>query len=292
MLSRPGGRAAHGAHITVSLAHFDGAHHQEAMEAVVRAVHAVNPAAHVVVASREVRPMDLRGAAFVVKSHLPLCGGGVHVGLLHPTVETLESRTLVIACSEGLLVGPDNGILMPAARELGVEAVYEAKNPRFWSSPPSRIGQAAELCGSLAAHLSLGRAPEELGSPVATAVDLREAAYRTQGRALEGEIVFIGREGSLVTNIPWRDVARFAGYNDLLGVEVAGRRVRLPLLRRPRHAPRRSTFAMRGDHGLLQLRARGDNASRLLGAEEYGTIRVRPVLPGPEGGAAPRIPLL
>ncbi len=288
MQSRPGGRAAHGAHITVSLAHFDGAHHREALESVVRGIHGVNPSAHVVVAAQEVRPMDLRGASFVVKSHLPLCPSGIHVGLLYPTVDSLESRTLVLACRGGLLVGPDNGILMPAARELGVEAVYEAKNPRFWSSPPSRIGQTVELCASLAAHLSLGFPPEEVGPPVEAIVDIGEAGYRRDGRALEGEIVFIGRGGSLVTNIPRRDIARVAGFNDLLGVEVAGRRVRLPLLRRPRHAPRRSTYATLGDHGLLQLRARGDSASRLLGAEEYGTIRVERVAPGTgeRGGAS------
>lgn len=287
MQSRPGGRADHAAHITVSLVHFDGAHYHEALDAVLRAVRDVNPAAHVVVAAHQVRPVDLRGAAFLVKSQLSLCPAGIHLGLLYPTVESLESRTLVIACRRGLLLGPDNGILMPAARELGLEAVYEAKNPRFWPSPPSRIGQTLQVGASLAAHLSLGLLPEEAGPRVEEVVDLGEPAYRRAGRALEGEVVFIDRGGSLVTNIPRQDLARVARFNDLLDVVLADRPVRLPLLRRPRHAPRRSTFATLGDHGLLEISARGDNASRLLGAEEYGAVRVRRAAGGSAGLEGP-----
>src|SRR3954454_8111441 len=69
---------------------------------------------------------DVRAGALVLRGALPYCPPGVHLAVVDPDVGA-RRRAVALRCAEDdrLLVGPDNGLLMPAAAALGgaIEAV-------------------------------------------------------------------------------------------------------------------------------------------------------------------------
>ncbi len=164
---------------------------------------------------------------------------------------------------------------MPAARELGLRAVYEASNPAFGLSTPSNTHMAVEACAPLAAQLSMGLSPEEVGLEVREWVEMDVPRLAVNGESLEGETVFIDNLGNIVTNIPGRDLAKLAGYNDLLEVQISGKSVRLPLLKTANSIPKGEMYATLNSYGLLELSAHRHSASRQLSIEDYGAVRVR-----------------
>lgn len=245
--------------------------------ALLGVIHAINSKARVATISHGIRPHQVREAAHVLRTTAPYYPYAVHVGIVFPTVGTPHARSLVVACRRGLLVGPDNGILMPAARELELEAVYEVSSPERWLSTPSNAFSAVETYGSLAAYLSRGLPPHVVGPPVYGYIELEPPKYVAAEEGLEGEIITIDPFGNLITSIPGRAIAPFAGYNDLLELVMDGRSVRLPLLKSYGYAPKGSILATLNRHGMLAIAAYCDSAARLLEVETLTSLRVFPV---------------
>lgn len=65
---------------------------------------------------------DLRQSAFWLRETLPYFPPAVHLAVIDPGVGT-DRDPLVIRAGEHTLVGPDNGVLLPAARAIGGEHI-------------------------------------------------------------------------------------------------------------------------------------------------------------------------
>ncbi len=65
-----------------------------------------------------------------------------------------------------LYVGPDNGLLLPAASRAGIAAAHELANPAYALGTISRTFHGRDLFSPAAAHLARGVPLEELGPPV------------------------------------------------------------------------------------------------------------------------------
>ena len=63
-------------------------------------------------------------------------------------------------------VGPDNGLLVPAAERAGIDAAHELANPEYALESISRTFHGRDLFARAAAHLARGVAIEELGPPL------------------------------------------------------------------------------------------------------------------------------
>ena len=109
----------------------------------------------------------IRAGATLLRQALPFAPSGIHLAIVDPGVGT-ERRAVVIATGNGaLLVGPDNGLLAPAADALGgVMAAFELENPDYRLSPVSATFHGRDIFAPAAAHLSLGVTPESFGPAV------------------------------------------------------------------------------------------------------------------------------
>ena len=91
---------------------------------------------------------------------------GVHLAVVDPGVGG-SRRALALRDEEGrFFVGPDNGLLIPAADRAGIAAAHELANPEYALETISRTFHGRDLFAPAAAHLSLGVAIEELGPPL------------------------------------------------------------------------------------------------------------------------------
>lgn len=128
--------------------------------------------------------------------------GTIHVAVVDPGVGGRRAP-IVVACADGsLLIGPDNGLLMPLARQLG--------RPRVWRIDPERLGRGTrvgttfdgrDVFAPAAALLARGRSPSALGSPWRPQeLVLPEARRRREGAV--GCVVHVDRFGNAITNVP------------------------------------------------------------------------------------------
>jgi S-adenosylmethionine hydrolase len=114
-----------------------------------------------------IRPGRILQGALALANALPYMPAGVHLAIVDPGVGS-SRRPLALRDGEGrLYVGPDNGLLLPAAERFGgVVEAYELANPAYALDSVSRTFHGRDLFSPAAAHLSLGVAPGELGPPV------------------------------------------------------------------------------------------------------------------------------
>jgi hypothetical protein len=126
----------------------------------------------------------------------------VHVAVVDPGVGGRRSAVVITTRAGPWLVGPDNGLLMPLAQELGVRAAYRIDRTRGAAGP--RVGttfDGRDLFAPAAAWLATGGRPAELGPRVVpTAYALPKPTRH--GAELRGQVVHVDRFGNLITNIP------------------------------------------------------------------------------------------
>jgi len=127
----------------------------------------IAPQAEIIDITHGIPPQHVLQGALVLCNTLPYMPEGVHLAVVDPGVGG-QRRPLALRTGDGrLLVGPDNGLLVPAADENGgIESVHELANPEYALDTVSRTFHGRDLFSPAAAHLASGVALEELGPPV------------------------------------------------------------------------------------------------------------------------------
>ena len=111
---------------------------------------------------------DVRAGALVLRRALAYLPAGVHLAVVDPGVGSAR-RAVALRCREGerLLVGPDNGLLWPAAQRFGgvAEAVDVGDSP-LRLAPVSASFHGRDIFAPVAAHLAAGTPLAAVGAPL------------------------------------------------------------------------------------------------------------------------------
>jgi hypothetical protein len=151
-----------------------------------------------------IRPGHVLPAALMLANTLPYMPVGVHLAVVDPGVGGAR-RPLALRDAEGrLYVGPDNGLLVPAAERFGgiVEA-HELANPAYALESVSRTFHGRDLFSPAAAHLALGVSPGELGPPLDPDALVRlELPQPEVGQArIRATVLGVDRFGNIALNL-------------------------------------------------------------------------------------------
>jgi len=135
---------------------------------IMRAVVAgICPTAIVVDLAHEVDKFAIRDGALLLWSAVPYLPIGAHVAVVDPGVGTARKGIAIQALRGDFLIGPDNGLLMPAAARLGgITRAHLLENPQYSLPEVSRSFHGRDVFAPAAAHLAAGVAIEELGRAV------------------------------------------------------------------------------------------------------------------------------
>ena len=238
----------------------------------------INPQATIVDLTHQIQPQNLQQASFILgTSHRFFPTGATHVVVVDPGVGT-DRRALLVETPAARFLAPDNGVLSHVLEEYleappaetGRVAVppgcaaYELTNPEYWLHPVSNTFHGRDIFAPVAAHLSLGVAPKELGQPVADLVWLPLRQSQREARGIRGEVIIADHFGNLITNIP----AEWLAKAKEVKVEVKGRII--PRISRTFHddssQPEEELLALVGSHGYLEIAIRDGSAARSLSA--------------------------
>jgi S-adenosylmethionine hydrolase len=161
-------------------------------------VHTIAPAANVLVLSDEITPFDVREGAMLLRQALPYLPVGVHTGIVDPGVGT-PRRPVAIETGRGdVLVGPDNGLLVPAAAKLGgVVRAHALENPAYRLPEVSASFHGRDIFSPAAAHVANGVGVADLGAPVEP-LPLDVPPPVIADGALTVPVLYTDRFGSLV----------------------------------------------------------------------------------------------
>jgi S-adenosyl-L-methionine hydrolase (adenosine-forming) len=128
----------------------------------------IAPQVRVIDITHDVRRHDVRSAAVILRRALPFCPAGVHLVVVDPGVGgTRRAIAARVAEDDRILVGPDNGVLWPAAELFGgvVEAVDVAHSPHRLE-PVSATFHGRDLFAPVAAQLAAGAPLAAAGEPL------------------------------------------------------------------------------------------------------------------------------
>ena len=167
----------------------------------------INPDVHIIDVSHSITPQNVFEGAFVLKnavSYFP--EGTIHVGVVDPGVGS-KRKSVLIECESGILIGPDNGLLYPAAMELGLKNVYEISNQEFMLKQISGTFHGRDVFAPTAAKMSLDPTrTADVGPALSTnPVELDIPPPKIDGDFIHGTIIHIDTFGNLITNVSVRN---------------------------------------------------------------------------------------
>lgn len=115
--------------------------------------------AQIVDIGHTVRKYAVRDGAFLLRFALPYFPIGVHVGVVDPGVGTTRRPIAIRAGRGDVLIGPDNGLLVPAAEALGgTGEARELANRDLWLPVTTSTFHGRDIFAPVAAHLAAGEA--------------------------------------------------------------------------------------------------------------------------------------
>ncbi len=161
------------------------------------------PEAKIVDLSHGIADYNIKEGANILEAveFLPV---GCHICVVDPGVGT-NRKGIAIATARGdFLIGPDNGVLMPAAEILGgIKKAVSLTNEKYQQTPISPIFHGRDIFSPAAAYLASGIAIDDLGKEIKPE-ELKPAPYdfgKVSNENVLGEVLQINKFGNLTTNI-------------------------------------------------------------------------------------------
>ena len=148
--------------------------------------------AQIVDISHSVRKFAIADGAYLLRSAVPWLPVGVHVAVVDPGVGTDRRPIAIRTARRDVLVGPDNGLLVPAAERLGGVTEVRLLENRAWMLPEtSATFHGRDIFSPIGAHLAIGEPFERVGQAVdkggLVRLDLPEPEAQ-QGRLATGVV--------------------------------------------------------------------------------------------------------
>lgn len=160
----------------------------------------IAPDVQIVDISHGVRKFHIRDGAFLLWCALPWMPVGVHVAVVDPGVGTARRPIGIRTGRDDVLIGPDNGLLRPAADRLGgIVEVRELANAEMMLAETTMTFHGRDIFAPMAAHLAAGRAFEDIG-PVIPATEIEALEFASpvaRDGGLDSSIVYIDSFGNL-----------------------------------------------------------------------------------------------
>ncbi len=197
----------------------------------------IAPRAEIIDITHGIPPQAVLQGALVLANTLPYMPIGVNLAVVDPGVGG-HRRALALRDVEGrFFVGPDNGLLLPAADRAGIAVAHELANPAYALETISRTFHGRDLFAPAAAHLAMGVAIGELGPPIdpeaLVRLELPELSFAEA--VVHATTLYVDSFGNIVLNLTRDDLER-------IGV-VPGARVELDLSGERYYAVAARTFA-------------------------------------------------
>jgi S-adenosyl-L-methionine hydrolase (adenosine-forming) len=239
----------------------------------------VAPGATIIDVTHTVPEFDvIRGAETLRHATWYMPEDSVHLAVVDPGDKTKRHALAAEVRSGAYLVGPDNGILLPAAEALGgIVRAVQLTNPRYHVHPVSSAFHGRDVFSPVAAHLAAGANLADLGEGVtpASMVSLDFPGFRREpGGGVAAEIINIDRFGNARLSVMQEDLD--LPYNTPLKIGLRDEIIEARYVETFGSAEDGDLVAVSDSHWRLSLAVNKGNAARALLLSVGEKIRLEP----------------
>ncbi|HEX9415422.1 MAG TPA: SAM-dependent chlorinase/fluorinase [Gaiellaceae bacterium] len=238
----------------------------------------IAPDVEIIDITHGIPPQHVLQGALVLRNTLAYMPKGVHLAVVDPGVGG-SRRALALNDGDGrLYVGPDNGLLIPAADHFGgIRDVHELANPEYALQPVSRTFHGRDLFSPAAAHLALGVGLAELGPPIApealARLDIPEPDVGA-GRA-RATVLYVDRYGNIQLNLAREDMEQIdVAPGTRVELECRGERFYAVAARTYADARPGDIILYEDSYRNIAVAIRGGSAAEMLAARSGDLIEV------------------
>lgn len=216
----------------------------------------INPGAKVIHLMHGLPDFNLFYAARTMETanYLPI---GCHVCVVDPGVGT-KRKPIIIETGRGdFLIGPDNGVLIPATRFLGgIKKAVKITNKKYMLHPVSPVFHGRDVFTPAAAYLSKGIKIEEFGKQI-NPKELAKAPYEeatAKRDRINAKIISINKFGSLHLNVmhaEWNKLNLRIG--DLIKLSFKNNSISIPYAVTFGDAGKGKPLILKDDYGRIEI---------------------------------------
>lgn len=225
----------------------------------------INPDAKVIHLMHGLPSFNLFYAARTMETlnYMPV---GFHVCVVDPGVGT-ERKPIIIKVGRGdYLVGPDNGVLIPATRFLGgIKKAVEITNKKYMRQPVSPIFHGRDIFTPAAAYLSKGVKIEEFGKKL----DPKTLVKAPYGEAtidedkIHAKIISVNKFGSLHLNITHAVWDKFdVKSGDWLDLIFDDEEIEVPFVKTFGNVEKGDALIIKDDYGRIEVALNQDSFNK------------------------------
>jgi S-adenosylmethionine hydrolase len=237
---------------------------------------AINPGARTIDLTHEVPSFDIRAGSFILYScyrYFP--EGTVFLAVVDPGVAS--GRPILLAeTAKYFFVAPDNGLLTLALRNEKIVGLRKVTRSRFWLTAERTTFEARDRMAPVAAWLTLGLSPQELGPFVKNYKRLKIGEVKRSGREVVGEILYEDKFGNLMTNIPGSMISPAEGPEPGQKITLILGQTRIERFAASYAEVKGSRpFFLVNSQGLIEIAVREGSAAASLGAKPGDPVMIR-----------------
>lgn len=235
------------------------------------------PDANVIDISHGVPRQDVQAGALMLARALPYMPAGVHLAVVDPEVGA-RRRAVALRSGDRLLVGPDNGLLTPAAERFdGVAEAVEISTSPWRLEPVSATFHGRDVFAPVAARLACGAPLASAGTPLdpGELIVLERTQPRQEQDALVAHVVATDSFGNVILDAGFGDLMeRRLKLGDAIAARAEARRVRGVVARTFSDVGAGALIVYEDAGGALALAVNGGNAAALLGLRAGDEVRL------------------
>ena len=230
--------------------------------------------ARIIDITHDITPHDIREGAFALMTsvkYFPV--GTVHVAVVDPGVGT-SRRGIVVTTQTQIFVGPDNGLLIPAARSLGNFTVYEITNSNLMLKNVSNTFHGRDVFTPIAAHILNGIMFDQIGPIINDFINLDFGKFEIRDKSAIGKIINIDSFGDIITNIDGISFKNFLNFDNKIMLFIGDKQLEILFVKSYNFVKKGDFLATIGSSNLLEISLNQGNAAKKLGVKLDDDIKI------------------
>jgi S-adenosylmethionine hydrolase len=231
----------------------------------------ISPETEILDITHEVRAYDVREGAFLLlqaSKHLPR--GCTVMAVVDPEVNT-GRKAIAVQTKERVYVGPDNGLLYPAASREGIVSIYDVGGgPQVLSKSGTFAGR--DIFAPAAALVSSGKPLEDLGRRVSGLVVLGFPGAEFSAKSILATVLHVDRFGNAVTNVEGDSFHLWRKGASTFLLSIRGRKVKTSLV--PSYQAIDGIGLLVGSGGTLEVSGKQGEPSVALSSGESFSVEI------------------
>jgi S-adenosylmethionine hydrolase len=236
----------------------------------------INPNVTIIDISHDVGNYDIASGAFQLAravSYFP--EGTIHIGVVDPGVGSVR-KSIIIKTRNMWLVGPDNGLLAPAADRLGIKQIWEITNNEILPKRVSDVFDGRDVFGPTGALISKGVSPDVIGTEIHDIIRLSYSQPKVDDESIHGNIIHIDGFGNAVTNITYETLEKIGVKGEAsFKVTINNESYDLPYVRRFSAVDEGELLLLVAGGGYLEISVNQGNAAKLLALKRGSKVNLK-----------------